>query len=365
MERKPITNRLIDRLTKAGGNFGSDERGSGKKPKLRKNMRLTQNVWLQDSKNPLFEIFSQANVARSLPRNRVLNAVHIVNPYNSPNRIHEQELAFASIKRARALARNSDSSVIKIFFLAAAFPEDCQFADRHFDSVVSLSQSALDLKTFSVPRKLPLLFDVIGAAREHAGNATHIIWTNNDICLAAGFYEAIAGLLALGFDAITVNRQDIPPIASEQEFLPLMEGLLGVRHRGFDCFIFPLDWVDNFVKTDALIGMRRVGRSLLYNLVAQAETMIMLNDVNLTFHVGSDKTGWDTPKFADYKEFNGAQARLIYPALNQERRERLRAFCHAYGERPEICGLPRSSQPSRPAFLRKIATLLRGTEKLV
>src|SRR5688572_8173712 len=157
-----------------------------------RNMRLTKNVWLQDPINPLFQILDRADVGASLLRGGVTEVVHVVNPYNAPNRIDEQELAFASIKRARAVAVGSQYGAMKISFIAAAFPEDFEFAEKHFDRVVALERSALDLKAFAVPRKLPLLFDVITAAKEHAGGATHIIWTNNDICLTAGFYEAIA-----------------------------------------------------------------------------------------------------------------------------------------------------------------------------
>jgi hypothetical protein len=299
--------------------------------------KLTENVWLQNEKNPLFESIEQVAFEKNQQRPAV-EFVHVVNPFDAPSRIEEQQLAFASIKRARAVALSSEYQINKISLIAAAFPEDRDFAERHFDHVVALHKSSLDMRPFGVPRKLPLLFDVVMAAGTNAGISSYVLWTNADICLAAGFYDAIATLLALGFDAITVNRRDIPPIGGDKELLPLLEALVGVKHPGFDCFIFPLRWIDDFIKTEALIGMPGVARSLLYNLVAQAETMLLLNAVHLTFHVGSDAS-WNAPQFADYKKFNFAQARLIYPALPEERKKRLHDFCRAYGERQEMSGV--------------------------
>lgn len=300
---------------------------------------ITDNVWLQDDTRPLFEIIANVAGRYKAQDRQNIEFVHVVNPLNIPSRIAEQEAAFDSLKRASVLAMNSPIRSCKVSFVAAAYMEDCEFAKVHFDHIARLEKSSSDIFSFAVPRKLPLLFDVIMTAQADGVPATHVIYTNSDICLSAGFYEAIATLLDLGFEAITVNRRDIPANADQGKLLPLMECLIGRKHPGFDCFIFPRHWLDDLVKTDAVIGMPGVARSLLYNLVAHAQRMLLLNDVSLTFHVGSD-AAWRAPQYADYRDFNYAQARRIYPALVGEGKERLHEFCRVYGERPIMSGIP-------------------------
>lgn len=173
------------------------------------------------------------------------------------------------------------------------------------------------------------------AEREgYAPEDLFVIYTNADICLMPHFYSTAAGLVAHGFEAMTINRRTIPSCAGEPGELAKMYAEYGETHQGYDCFVFPLAHFARYVRSDACIGGDFVARSLLYNMVANSKTMLMLRTAHLTFHVG-DVREWSDPRFGDYRDFNMRQAIGIIISLGQRDPavgSKLIRYCHGNNE---------------------------------
>src|SRR5262245_59702245 len=145
--------------------------------------RLTSNVYLQDDGTSLFAVLREAS-ALDVPaiRNDRIDFVHVVNPYSVAHRIPEQQVAFASMRQAQRYYERQGAADPggSVTFVAAAFEEDEGFATAEFGRFSPLHRSALDLAKFEVPRKLPLLFDVVAAGRAVAKPGDLIVYTNSD-----------------------------------------------------------------------------------------------------------------------------------------------------------------------------------------
>jgi hypothetical protein len=148
------------------------------------------------------------------------------------------------------------------------------------------------------------------------------------------FFDAVARLVARGFDALTINRRTIPRYKRESGELACMYAEFGQSHAGYDCFVFPLAQFDRYVRSDAFIGGDFVARSLLYNLVANSKTMLMLRQAHLTFHIG-DEREWSDPRYKDYREFNVRQAISVLTSLAKRdpaTEAKLVGFCQRHRE---------------------------------
>jgi hypothetical protein len=148
------------------------------------------------------------------------------------------------------------------------------------------------------------------------------------------FYASVAGLVAHGFEALTINRRTIPQHARELGNLSMMYAEFGHSHPGYDCFVFPLAHFDRYVSSNACIGGDFVARSLLYNMIANSKHMLMLRHAHLTFHIG-DEREWRDPKFKDYREFNVKQAISVLVSLakrNPATEAKLVRFCQRHRE---------------------------------
>ncbi len=300
--------------------------------------RLSENVLRQAPGQSLVELLQrEAPDAMRLPRPACRHRfLHLVNPYScgaGSEADRTQRLTFATMSQARELAEDRVAVAVR----AVCFPEEERYARQFFEDVRFLNRSVLDVAQFRVPRKLPLLFDVLAAAA--AGPADYCIFTNVDICLVPWFYQFVAALVDLGFDAVTVNRRTLRHYSWEQGLGPLHLVEMGELHPGFDCFIFAADLVRQLQRTDSCIGAGWVMRSLLYNLVAASRNMLMLTDCHATYHLGRDEA-WNRPELQDYIDFNmrQAQAVLNHHARDPERRARLRSFCANHPEPLQVDG---------------------------
>lgn len=269
---------------------------------------LCPHVLAQELGQPLGMLLSQEGLqSRRLPAEQPYRFVHLVNPYGCPagslaNLI--QERTFDSMRRSRVLA----APVARVDLVAVAHPEDDSLARAHFDHVIHLQRSVSDICQFKAPRRLPLLFDIICAPCPIIDGADYLIYTNADICLMPAFYQCIAGLLAIGFDAITVNRRTIPEASFHDCYSPLAAADYGLPHTGFDCFVFPSSFT--FHRNNACLGAQWVMRGLLYNLFTLSTRMLMLTDVHLTYHLGDDKQ-WRNPAYTEYAEHNLANSNAV------------------------------------------------------
>ncbi len=66
----------------------------------------------------------------------------------------------------------------------------------------------LDCGRFAVPRKLPLIKDILGRLYD-ASDAEYFIYTNVNIGLMPNFYVAVNAIIESGYDAFVINRRTI------------------------------------------------------------------------------------------------------------------------------------------------------------
>lgn len=226
---------------------------------------------------------------------------HIVNPVAMPTESDlgiAQPITFESMRIAKSFAK--DSANISLF--TTQYPEDIETIPTDFESAPQLSRSVLDIKSFNIPRKLPILADILDALY-NTTDAEYLIYTNADIALMPNFYVSVIKIIEQGHDAFIINRRTISKLHSAPEELPLMYAEAGKPHPGNDCFIFRRALYPKFLLGDTCIGIPYVGHLLKANMEAQAEKYRHFTDLHLTFHLGDDRT-WMDEKFDDYLQHN-------------------------------------------------------------
>lgn len=297
---------------------------------------LVDGVFLQGDAEGLIDLPA---IAPKPPPARI---VHIVNPFRSATGDCDdrtQALTYETMRRARTF-----STDIPIHLAAVVAETQLDCVPEEFELAGTLNRTIDQIAQLDNPRPLPLLFDILGVSCRYAaelaeqhGDAPEnvfLIYTNADICPMPHFYDAVAGLIAHGFDAMTINRRTIPPHPRELESLAKMYGEFGRSHQGYDCFVFSLAQFDSYVRSNAFVGGDFVARSLLYNMVANSTQMVMLSKAHLTFHIG-DVREWSDPKFKDYRDFNMRQAIGIVLTIierDPDAGSKVIRFCHSNAE---------------------------------
>jgi hypothetical protein len=237
-----------------------------------------------------------------------------------------QALTAESMSRAATRVRN-------LKLLAVTLMSERNTVPSSFKAAPPLRRTVIDVRRFVSPRAFPLLFDIISNGATVAKSDSYLILTNSDICVVPHFYTAIRSLLNCGFDCLIINRRTVPPLEAYGDSPELAVLEAGAVHPGFDCFVFPVEWVPDFIRNDACVGIGFVMRSLLFNLIARAHRMLILRDAHLTYHYGDDRP-WNSPDFKDYTEHNVSEAKAVLEKLatDSASRENLAAFCAAHGE---------------------------------
>lgn len=286
---------------------------------------------------------------------------HIVHPYNDaamPENTAIQPITFDAMKRARQYAE-PDYPVAGV---AVAFPEDVGLIPTHIVTGPTLQRNVTDMGQFAIPRRLPLLFDILKSGISVAlsdgahPRRLHFLWrmlgrvlrnpilelrlpdeveftifTNSDIHIQPAFYSVLAALIQQGYDVITANRRTLDVDTQNRSPSPLFLAERGTDHPGLDCFVFPTRMMDSFVPSNCCCGAGYVMRSLLFNLVAHARRFLMLTHAQMTYHLGDDRR-WAEPQFDDYMRFNIAQAQSVITAFAEdiEKTKRLKDFIFAH-----------------------------------
>ncbi len=247
-----------------------------------------------------------------------MNIAHIVSPVAArapSDLVTAQPVTFESMRVARDFAATHGVTVSH--YAVQARGEEPQPLPSGFARLPGLERTVSDLRPFTVPKKLPLLKDILGRLYEAAPQVDFLVYTNVDIALQPHFYLALDRLFQQGHDALVINRRTIPAAFSGPADLPLMWAQLGEPHIGHDCFVFRSAQYPDFRLGDVCIGTRRVGRVLLWNLFAHARSFRELKDAHLTFHIGAEKP-WKKPEFSEYDEHNHRQALAVLRALEEK-----------------------------------------------
>ena len=122
---------------------------------------------------------------------------HIINPVivqPTSDLYVAQPVTFETMRVARDFARGK----VGVQLLSTQYPEDRAFVPDGFTATPDLERSVLDLASFGIKRKLPLLRDIVARLYEAAPEAEYLIYTNNDIALMPYFYLAVNALIDSG-----------------------------------------------------------------------------------------------------------------------------------------------------------------------
>ena len=263
---------------------------------------------------------------------------HIVNPFTAqPGSEHDraQRVTLASIRAARDAARVAGVGVEQ---LGAAFEADQGCVVDPLRSTTPLKRSAQDFPALEGVRPLPLIGEILGRALAE-GAGEHLVYTNIDIGLQPQFYAAIDARLRRDErrgDArpLVINRRTISDRYAGPEDLEAMYRDRGKRHPGYDCFVFPSEWVGRMRLGDALVGAPWLGSLIVANMDALSGWRVVIErHARLTFHLGDDKA-WSAD--TDLARHNIGEARRAVDALAEEHGpvprgsefDRLRARAH-------------------------------------
>ncbi len=289
---------------------------------------LTENVLCQRQEHAFSDLYQHFDPQLQSPS--PYNIVHIVNFFTIDGKLDSVQRA--TIASMQAAAKSEMAGIGKTVLVQVSSPEDVDLHLNGFVNAKCLDRDIQSLSQFGHPRPLPLLFDILEKGSALAGPEDIIIYTNADICLQPHFYGSVRQLHAAGFDALTINRREIGDgRISNPDALTLTE--VGEQHRGFDCFVFTKASYDKFTRSDSCLGISAVARPLLFNMVAHSKRMLMLKNVNLTYHFGNDRS-WSEAKYDDYLAHNQAEAFACLKDLGQSpaQRSRLRDFCNNHPE---------------------------------
>lgn len=289
--------------------------------------RLTENVFIQDSEGPEERRVKWEALRGTAAADPQLLS-HVIHFYRGREVDRRtQETTVKSVLEAKRCA------IPKVQLLSVLLQEEQDVSFEGFCPTRPLTRTISDIGKFAVPRRLPLLFDIIDAGAERCESNAFMVWTNCDICLNPGFYNSVSALLRYGVDCLVINRMTVGELDSYEQLPELGGTEVGGKHQGFDCFIFPVSWAGGFVKPESCVGIRAVMRPLLYNLVARASRMLIMKRACLTYHHG-DEMLYNAAKYQDYTAHNWSKMGESLDMLSRDPLifQRLGAFCIAHKE---------------------------------
>jgi len=232
-----------------------------------------------------------------------MKITHIINPFISD--YNNNIIANFTMDSMEIAMENNKHGDVDIELCYTCYEEDLVLVDnrKKFKRLSLLNRSVLDIQNFEIPRKLPLLFDILYKIYET--DCDYIIFTNIDIHLVPEFYNEVINYIKDGYDCLTINRVTVHPEEylnkTIEDIYPCVKD--GEFHPGLDCFIFQKKILDKIEKLDFCIGTTSFDKYLFsYIHKYSTKTLHMLKQY-LTFHIGDDRN-WINDSFNDYIIYN-------------------------------------------------------------
>ena len=247
-----------------------------------------------------------------------MKIIHVVNPVkvNPKSDLYDaQPITFESMHRSKKFLE-CRGIADEVTLAAACYPEDESIVPDYFDEKFILKNSVLDFGDFDIPKKLPLVSEIIQKANS-SGSYDFLIYTNVDIALQPFFYEFVFEQLNSGIDGLVINRRTIPKYPGDIKKINSMYAEIGETHKGYDCFIMKCENIHLMEWGNVCIGANWVGRMLLTNTTGFSENFQILKNSHLTFHLGNDKD-WTGEKFKDYEIYNTREAFSAMKSLKKK-----------------------------------------------
>ena len=272
--------------------------------------KISDNIYWQMKGEGLFQTLKVDDLRPE--SNNHISFLHVLNLFDSNKKMDLGKVQLAtleSIISARAFVSTIHPKT-KVDFVSVNTPEDACLVPDFFMENIELERDVTSVGDFSSNYRLPLIFDILNLADSSLSSADTMIFTNTDICLTPSFYSVVRNLLELGFDSIIINRRTV------HGFDPGNYGAMAVAdygesHPGLDCFVFPRSWINDFEGNTACVGSGQVMRGLLMNLVARAQSLLVLTEAHLTYHFGDDRP-WLANDREELHFHNIRQAEITY-----------------------------------------------------
>ncbi len=273
-----------------------------------------------------------------------LSIGHIINPVTvgrSSDLYTAQPITFESMRAAKEYVRGE----IDVRQYAAFYPEDETLVPGFIEKTPVLERSVADIKPFKVERKLPLVGDILDRLYQ-ACDADYYIYTNVDIALMPYFYSTVRQIIEEGHDGFLINRRTLTREYDSLDQLPLMYADPGEVHPGHDCFVFKRDIYPRFILGRCCLGVMRVARFIIANIIAFSRQFKEFKELHATFHLG-DERSWNNPEYNDYYYYHvtelvgvleqlGASPHVVNPeALKDYYKTNLRHIRHRAANYPE------------------------------
>jgi hypothetical protein len=240
----------------------------------------------------------------------MLKIAHIINVFQPPvgsDLILAQEVTALSMLRAKQEAKG----LVDVMLMTAQTSEDRKVVPNGFQVTRDLQRDVRNLKDFDRPMPLPVLSDILDRLYEES-TADYLIFTNVDIGVQPQFYRKVVEFIEDGHDAFMINRRRISARYYSAEQVNEMYAEKGLKHPGFDCFVFQRDLYPKFSLAQVCTGVPFIEITLSQNLFCFAENPKVFTDEFLTFHIGLEIFNKRAPK--EYLDYNRAQ---FWSAMNE------------------------------------------------
>lgn len=216
-----------------------------------------------------------------------MKLAHIINPVKVPSSsdLHlAQPVTFESIRVAQQYAQDK----VSVELYTVCYAEDREIIPGWFTKLADLNRSVRDVANLPNGKKLPLINDILQSLY-NSTTADYLIYTNMDIALMPQFYAAVSKLISINqCDALLINRRGLTTTYKNPDELPLMYAEFGKPHPGFDCFVFKRELLNRFMLENICIGVPFIEVAMVHNLIAFAQKLKLVDDMHLTFHLGSE-----------------------------------------------------------------------------
>jgi FkbM family methyltransferase len=259
----------------------------------------------------------QMGSQRSRAPLRLAHIVKLVDDSPSARARHlhiAQPVTFETMRRARERSRASEA----ISLWAVRHADETSVIPDSFEAAPPLTNYARDflpaLASADPESRLARIADVLSSLQQ-ASEADVFIYTNVDIGLRDGFYDAVHDYLNAGIDAFCINRIDIPKAVDGD---PLQVGdidkilaMPGKPHPGIDCFVFHRSLLPLLNLGDVFLGAMPVGLVMMSQLRRHARRFRWIKHRPLTFHLGED-AAWRRPQLSPIVAANMLAAEGLY-----------------------------------------------------
>jgi hypothetical protein len=231
----------------------------------------------------------------------MIKIVHIINPVIKPDS-HELSIAQPITFESMRIAKTNSIDPTQVELWAVMYPEDESYVPKYFKRAPYLKRSFQDIKQQDNLPKLPLISDILHSLGSKS-SSEYLIYSNVDIALMPYFYTTVNNLLNKGWDSLLINRRTIyPEVPSVEDMLSLFM-LGGDPHPGYDCFVFPVQWLSEFELGNLCVGLPGYDWLLAINIWLKSKNNFTIKDAHLTFHIG-DKMNWKSSQVQTWAKIN-------------------------------------------------------------